>query len=113
MFLYISEPFSTSNFCCFLDPLLGASIAMSGRLWLLHATEAKFFKETDNSYGLSEKAWGRYMRRRWRDYCWQLEISIEGADLSAWNAGSERAQMQWLEMKWQMQRVAAKGRLAA
>ena len=86
---------------------------MLGRLWLLNAAYAKFLSEIDNSYGLSEKAWGRYMRRRWREHCWQLEISIEGEDLSAWNAGSERAQMQWLEMKWQMQRLAAKGRLAA
>ena len=98
MFLYISEPFSSSNLCCFLDPLLGASIAMSGRLWLLNATYAKFISEIDRSHGLSEKAWDRYMRRRWRDNCWQLEISIEGVDLSArvWAApGSERAQMQW------------------
>ncbi len=71
---------------------------MSGRLWLLNATYAKFISEIDRSHGLSEKAWDRYMRRRWRDHCWQLEISIEGVDLSGrvWAApGSERAQMQW------------------
>jgi hypothetical protein len=98
MFLYISDPFSSSNLCCFLDPLLGASIAMSGRLWLLNATYAKFISEIDNSHGLSEKAWGRYMRRRWRDHCWQLHISIEGVDLRnrMWpTPGGERAQMQW------------------
>ena len=98
MLLYISEPLCSPSFCFSLDPLLGAFIATSGRLWLLNATYAKFISEIDNSHGLSEKAWDRYMRRRWRDHCWQLEISIEGVDLSArvWAApGSERAQMQW------------------
>jgi hypothetical protein len=96
MFLYISEPLCSSSFCFSLDPLRGAFIAMSGRLWLLNATYAKFRSEIDNSHGLSEKAWARYMRRRWRDHCWQLEISIEGVDLSArmWpTPGGEGAQM--------------------
>jgi hypothetical protein len=79
MFLYISEPLSSRNLCCSLDPLL----AMSGRLWLLNATWAKFESEIENCHGLSEKAWDRYIRRRWRDHCWQLKISIDGVDLSA------------------------------
>ena len=67
-----------------LVPLFGAFRAMSGRLWLWNATYELFMADI-YIQPMSEKAWQKYMRRRWRDYCSQLQISTDGVDLSAWS----------------------------